>query len=172
MRRKIWGIATTGSILLLIGLGAWLVDSFFATSGVIIPAGGERCLGIAVMRGHLLAAYLPEALNDDPGFVREAQTDVYTLDTIYPARLLGFGWGSVANLYPGAGAISYLRLPLPFLIALVATGAVWCWYQWLRQRRRARDAAEHRCPGCGYDLRASPDRCPECGRHVVTTTAR
>jgi hypothetical protein len=32
-----------------------------------------------------------------------------------------------------------------------------------RERRRRRGAANNLCSACGYDLRASPGQCPECG---------
>ena len=63
------------------------------------------------------------------------------------------------NVRPSAGALAvpYWSLQILFLIA----PAVWL-RRAIRQRKELRQASGL-CSVCGYDLRATPDRCPECG---------
>jgi predicted amidophosphoribosyltransferase len=53
-----------------------------------------------------------------------------------------------------------IRIPLWFVEVLVLVLPL-RWYAKLRRDRRRLRASL--CPACGYDLRATPDRCPECG---------
>jgi len=63
--------------------------------------------------------------------------------------------GSVYRVY----VIGFWTLEIPFAIPPIAWVLIRL-VRWEKARSRTRIG---RCPTCNYDLRATPDRCPECG---------
>ncbi|HEY7117819.1 MAG TPA: hypothetical protein VH475_14620 [Tepidisphaeraceae bacterium] len=81
----------------------------------------------------------------------------------------GFAWGEYPETF-GHGmpaTVQVIAVPLACLAVGLATPALLRVRAW--RKRRVRGLAGH-CPGCGYDLRATPDRCPECGTAPAAQT--
>ena len=88
--------------------------------------------------------------------------DEYQMEGVrhFPHAFLGFGWAWRAD----GGPSSYSRLaflfPLLSAVFLFAILPAMRSGLWLRRRFVMPPG---RCRSCGYDLRATPERCPECG---------
>jgi hypothetical protein len=87
----------------------------------------------------------------------------------------GYGWYSDKS-YIGSNYQHTLNaIIFPYWLLTVASAIAPAWH-WLgsRRRRAAKRLVQGLCPACGYDLRATPERCPECGavpKKAATTPA-
>ena len=84
-------------------------------------------------------------------------------------------WHAAGAEYLRYGPLSYdpiewtvVRIPYYLLAAAAAGLPVMAGIRIWRRRSGSRESA--RCKRCGYDLRASPDRCPECGTSARNNT--
>jgi hypothetical protein len=90
----------------------------------------------------------------DPLDVRVV-TDLY--GPYHHTAFAGFFVGHHANAHTSRTTI---LLPMWFVVAALGVLPV---VSARRARRRMRRTDSGHCPACNYDLRATPDRCPECG---------
>lgn len=137
---------------------AWLTwDSW--TDGLSAPWGSPAVsYELDTERAELVVPFSPSrgVLIDRIGFVLAVDA------TAYPARP---ATAMASAKPPSLQQVLYVQVPWWALIAvLLAPVAVHLWR--LRRVRRAPDGQSPRCAMCGYDLRATPDRCPECGTVV------
>jgi hypothetical protein len=91
----------------------------------------------------------------------------------YPGlfRWLGFHLEqshSTVGIYSSVLQQSQIAVGIPeWFLAIFCLSAPLLW--WRRRRREQCSREGYRCV-CGYDLRATPDRCPECGAGVLQST--
>ena len=170
MRRRILNLLRTTAVILstllfLAAMGMW-GRSYVTTDMVtLIMLDGEPWwLGDIYSSGGSIGfgeSWGPTATQTlEPGIEhrsRPAPSKIFR-----PRTILGFGYSYVDNGSSTLGPTSSWHAVIPYwFIALLSLPLpLLALRRWRRDRRQAREGL---CPVCGYDLRASPDRCPECG---------
>ena len=161
MARRVFNFFAAATLLLCLKFAAmwvrsyWSLDSVYFESrdhGYLISSSEGRVRAIrrdAVYQsgGVQFGSYPPLSFNEakQPG----------------PRVFLGLSTGS--NLFNGAPA-RWIIVPLWMLSLVSATlPLAWLWHR----RRIARRVRTGFCFVCGYDLRATPAQCPECGARAA-----
>lgn len=161
MRASRSNIATAISFVLFIALLAIAVRTYFARDVLGLQSSPYRALWIEFPRGSIQFTARTSTRPEDrrTGWKVLPPSDPTGVQTV-----LGFGLFHNPRMYirdrSGTRWMAMTLLVMPIwpwvaLAALLPTG-------WIRRKAR-RLRAPHACPNCGYDLRATPGRCPECG---------
>jgi hypothetical protein len=187
--RRLLTLAAVASLVLCVATVALWVRSYCRADVIGYQSHGERRLGVVRIRvswihsnvGEL--AFVAETIAMASGSAptdsrweyvtraagREGTLAASTRDFVGVSSDWFGGFGFARASGRADPPVRGLCLPHWFVALIFAVLPVVRLRSSLRSRTLRRDA---RCPACGYDLRATPERCPECGAVPAAPAAR
>jgi hypothetical protein len=162
MKRHVLNLLTALSLLLCVAV--WLFSYAIAVEWTFRPTPGRWCQA-GLNFGTVFFATSPW-----PSNLRHYGLIAYDARPRGTrARGWGFSFSSTGTTPGGTSGVRFASVPLWVTVAAIAVARG---VPWGLARRRTRRVAAGLCTACGYDLRATPGRCPECGTAAsVRTTA-
>ena len=175
MRYRVFTAASVLSLMLCLAmLALWMIsyweDFSIGYTSNDVQRLRRTAVGLEAGGGQILFSWLSADYTATPRATKVARRGMPRAGFYHGAEehtkssFLG-GWGAHFRIGGKMNAIdtakAFVVIPywLPFTLLAVLPFVRW------RSRRRARKAPGH-CASCGYDLRASKDRCPECGAPI------
>ena len=151
MKRRLFTLCSAVSLLLCVLACTLWVRSYWRSDTLLFHARGGTVYGVGSNRGSLVAGWATELKTDQGRRWRDQRGPAG--DEPHYGLWLGFGLRR-----SGPERLLFLPHALAVVASAASAGTLW-----VRHRRQVRRDRLGLCPACGYDLRATPDRCPECG---------
>lgn len=181
MRRRLFTILSALSLILCLATATIWVRSYWQAQGVLLrsQSGTNRWhVLLGCIEGTVIFGAQTVKLPPQPGAGSSERTWEWKWGVRMSSNIhfpkgswwhrRGFLWESTSGTFltSSAGWLETWTLFVPgWLVTLLAATLP---ALWLRQPRRRRFREQHGlCLTCGYDLRATLDRCPECGTPIA-----
>ena len=163
MPRRLLNLLTLLSLLLCAAVIVLWVRSYFTTAyDRISYTGATRVYDLYFHPGRILVSTAPGHTSEDGEFTYESEAAPVSMALFLHelTREPNRWWFSCSSSVHTSGRRSYdIIVPTwaPFLVTAAPSA------MYLVSRRRRHRSSRQFCAQCGYDLRATPNQCPECG---------
>ena len=168
MKRRVFNLLTVMSLVLGIGVAAFWADSYGRSVTIGHVSMDSDAVSVVELESYIGGIVLQRYPLSPKGFKtsdmgwfygsRIGQRSDLSVDEQYFGR-----FDLVTNrTNRSALPVGYYLLSFPWWLPLVGCTILPAWWLFCLRRAKRRSVAGC-CVVCGYDLRATPERCPECG---------